>query len=145
MDALKQNIAELSTKEQDEVMLFILESRAGGKKKVSKKAEKAGGADAPKREMSEGQKAWTDAIKKVQLVVNTQFPADTTFKYKQAMTVASAIKKAELSTDDKTIVTFYQKLKAEGLAAASASESESAAAAPSAAKKAKKTKPVKDE
>jgi hypothetical protein len=143
MDALKQNIAELSTKEQDELMLFILESRAGGKKKVSKKTEKD--PDAPKREMSEGQKAWTDAIKKVQLVVNTQFPADTTFKYKQAMTVASAIKKAELSTDDKTIVTFYQKLKAEGLAAASASESESAAAAPSAAKKAKKTKPVKDE
>jgi hypothetical protein len=143
MDALKQNVAELTSKEQDELMLFILESRAGGKKKAGKKAEKD--PDAPKREMSEGQKAWTDAIKKVQLVVNTQFPADTTFKYKQAMTVASAIKKAELVADDKTIMTFYLKLKAEGLAAtASASESESAAAA-TAPKKAKKTKVVKDE
>jgi hypothetical protein len=141
MDALKQNIAELSTKEQDELMLFILESRAGGKKKAMKKEKDP---DAPKREMSEGQKAWTDAIKKVQLVVNTQFPADTTFKYKQAMTVASAIRKAELTADDKTIMTFYMKLKSEGLAAAaSASESEHAAAP--APKKAKKTKAVKDE
>ena len=37
MDTLKQNIAELSTKEQDELMLFILESRAGSKKKAAKK------------------------------------------------------------------------------------------------------------
>jgi hypothetical protein len=144
MDALKQNVAELTSKEQDELMLFILESRAGGKKKASKK-EKVSDPDAPKREMSEGQKAWTDTIKKVQLVVNRDAPADTSFKYKQAMTVASAIKKAELVADDKTIMTFYLKLKAEGLAAtASASESESAAAA-TAPKKAKKTKVVKDE
>jgi len=136
MDALKQNIAELSTKEQDELMLFILESRAGSKKKAAKK-EKVSDPDAPKREMSEGQKAWTDDIKKVQLVVNRDAPADTTFKYKQAMTVASAIRKAELTADDKTIMTFYMKFKSEG---ASASESETTAV-----KKVKKTKVVKDE
>jgi hypothetical protein len=134
MDALKQNVAELSTKEQDELMLFILESRAGSKKKVAKNP------DAPKREMSEGQKAWTDTIKKVQLVINREAPADTSFKYKQAMTVASAIKKAELDADDKNIVAFYKKLKAEGEAARTAlssSENEAPAAGGS-TKKAKK-------
>ena len=121
-------------------MFFILERRAGGKKKAAKK-EKVSDPDTPKREMSEGQKAWTDTIKKVQSVVNRDAPADTSFKYKQAMTVASAIKKAELVADDKTIMTFYLKLKADGAAAASsASESETAAV-----KKTKKTKVVKDE
>ena len=106
MDALKQNVAQLSAKEQDELMLFILESRGGKKKAVKPKAD-----DVPKREMSDSQKAWTDTIKKVQLVVNREAPADSNFKYKQAMSVASAIKKANVEANDATIMTYYNKSK----------------------------------
>jgi len=106
MDALKQNVVQLSAKEQDELMLFMLESRVGKKKVAKPKAD-----DAPKREMSDSQKAWTDTIKKVQLVVNRDAPADSNFKYKQAMSVASAIKKANLEADDATIMTYYKKSK----------------------------------
>ena len=107
MDTLKQNVVQLSIKEQDELMLFMLESRVGKKKAAKPKAD----ASEPKREMSDGQKAWTDTIKKVQLVVNRDAPADSNFKYKQAMSVASAIKKANLEADDATIMTFYNKSK----------------------------------
>ena len=140
MDALKSSISELSQKEQDELMLFILQNRSGKKSKVTKEKN----PDAPKREMSEAQKAWTDTIKMVQAVVNREVPTDTAFKYKQAMTVASAIKKASVEVSDKTIVSFYKKLKEEGLPSPSESEAEKPVEEKP-VKKAKKVKAVKDE
>jgi len=140
MDALKSSISELSQKEQDELMLFILQNRSGKKSKVAKEKN----PDAPKREMSDAQKAWTDTIKMVQAVINREVPTDTAFKYKQAMTVASAIKKASVEVSDKTIVSFYKKLKEEGLPSPSESEAEKPAEAKP-VKKAKKVKVEKDE
>ena len=141
MDALKSSIAELSQKEQDELMLFILQNRSGKKSKSTKEKN----PDAPKREMSDAQKAWTDTIKMVQAVVNREVPTDTAFKYKQAMTVASAIKKAGVEVNDKTVVSFYKKLKEEGLPSPSESEAEKPAEAAKPVKKAKKVKVEKDE
>ena len=102
MDSIKNTVSELSVKEQDELVLFIMQNRSGKKTKLKKDP------DAPKRELTDGQKAWTDNIKNIQTIVNRLVPTDTKFKYKQAMSVASALKKAETTVTDSTVLKFYR-------------------------------------
>ena len=126
MDSIKNTVSELSVKEQDELVLFIMQNRSGKKTKLKKDP------DAPKRELTDGQKAWTDNIKNIQTIVNRLVPTDTKFKYKQAMSVASALKKAETTVTDSTVLKFYREWMATR-PADSGSEVEAVAAAAAAA------------
>ena len=102
MESIKTTVSELSVKEQDDLILFIMQNRAGKKTKLKKDP------DAPKRELTDGQKAWTDNIKNIQVIVNRLVPTDLKFKYKQAMSVASALKKAETAVTDSSVLKFYR-------------------------------------
>ena len=103
-ETVKTAVFELSKKEQDELMLAILESRSG------KKSKKSSAEPKEKREMSTGQKAWTDFIKHVAETVQGTLGEDKKkFSYKNAMSVASALKKdGKMEADDATILTFYR-------------------------------------
>ena len=103
-ETVKTAVFELSKKEQDELMLAILESRSG------KKSKKSSAEPKEKREMSTGQKAWTDFIKHVAETVQGTLGDDKKkFSYKNAMSVASALKKdGKMEADDATILTFYR-------------------------------------
>jgi hypothetical protein len=127
MDSIKNTVSELSVKEQDELILFIMQNRSGKKTKLKKDP------DAPKRELTDGQKAWTDNIKNIQTIVNRLVPTDTKFKYKQAMSVASALKKAETAVTDSTVLKFYREWMATRPADSSSEVEAPAAAAPTAA------------
>jgi len=103
-ETVKTAVFELSKKEQDELMLAILESRSGKKSKKSASAEPK-----EKREMSTGQKAWTDFIKHVATTVQGTLGEGKKFTYKSAMSVASALKKDnKMEADDETILNFYK-------------------------------------
>jgi len=126
MEAIKSTVGELSQKEQDELMLFILQNRSGSKKgKVKKEPSET------KREMSEGQKAWTDYIRHVTSVVTASLKGDEKFIYKNAMSVASALKKAgKLAATDMEILTFYDIWKKSGASSAASSDVESVVVKP---------------
>jgi hypothetical protein len=126
MEAIKSTVGELSQKEQDELMLFILQNRSGSKKgKVKKEPSET------KREMSEGQKAWTDYIRHVTSVVTASLKGDEKFIYKNAMSVASALKKAgKLAATDMEILTFYDIWKKSGGSSAASSDVESVVVKP---------------
>jgi hypothetical protein len=138
MEAIKSTVGELSQKEQDELMLFILQNRSGSKKgKVKKEPSET------KREMSEGQKAWTDYIRHVTSVVTASLKGDEKFIYKNAMSVASALKKAgKLAATDMEILTFYDIWKKSG-GASSASSAASSDVESVVAKPVVETKPKK--
>lgn len=134
MDSIKNTVSELSVKEQDELVLFIMQNRSGKKTKLKKDP------DAPKRELTDGQKAWTDNIKNIQTIVNRLVPTDTKFKYKQAMSVASALKKAETTVTDSTVLKFYREWMATRPADSGSEVEAPAAAAPATPPKKAKAK-----
>ena len=143
MEAIKSTVGELSQKEQDELMLFILQNRSGSKKGKAKKEPSE-----TKREMSEGQKAWTDYIRHVTAVVTASLKGDEKFIYKNAMSVASALKKAgKMTATDMEILTFYDVWKKSGSASSSAASSdvESVVAKPVVEAKPKKAEVKKTE
>ena len=149
-EQIKTAVSELSKKEQDELMLHILESRSGKKGKKAKKDDEP----KEKREMSAGQKAWTDFIKHVNTTVQGTLGDKKKFTYKSAMSVASALKKdKKMEADDATILTFYNVWletatppSTDSEVAEKAAEKPKAAAAPAAAPAAaEKPKSVKKE
>ena len=139
-ETVKTAVFELSKKEQDELMLAILESRSG------KKGKKSAASAEPKekREMSTGQKAWTDFIKHVATTVQGTLEEGKKFTYKSAMSVASALKKdGKMEADDATILNFYRVWVE--TATPPTTDSEAVAEKPKAAKAAPKAKKAADE
>ncbi len=140
MSSLTSSVLSLTVAEQDALMLAILQSRSGSsgdavaapvvkKVKKSKKAESdAEGAEPkPKREQSEGQKAWMAFVMQCRDIVR-EATWETTFPYKNALSVASALKKAGKvgdAADKEAVLAAYHEYRIEH----PASDAESVASA----------------
>lgn len=138
--SLTSSVLSLSVSEQDALMLAILQSRSSSSssaapaKKVVKKSKKAVGegsdseekVEKPKREQSEGQKAWVAFVTHCRDIVR-EATWETTFPYKNALSVASALKKAGKveGADKEAVLAAYHEYRREH----PASDSESVASA----------------
>ncbi len=110
MESFIASVQGLSHAEQDRLIMALLSSRyassttplvapkKGRKPKaveaVTEAVSSSSEAEKPKRVQSEGMKAWTTFVFKVRDLVRSS-TAETNFPYKNSLSIASALKKAD--------------------------------------------------
>ncbi len=126
MESIISSMKSLTIAEQDRLIMMLLSSRhttttstSEAPKPVKKgrkpKTEAPSSSEAeaevvekPKRAQSDGQKAWTSFVFKVRDLVRSR-TEETNFPYKNSMSIASILKKAEkLDASDDLILETYK-------------------------------------
>ena len=105
MDSIMALIPTLSIADQDSIMLHILQNRSPAPVKKSKKIASTSSIDGEKikKVQTENQKVWTNFIKQVRDTIRESTWEDK-FTYKNAMNIASIIKKKGSGAIDNEII-----------------------------------------